>query len=192
MADETMGAAFATSLPRTLPDRPISIRNRSCSAAVVSSPRRTPRGSWQQMKKIAALFAVPLLAACAAGTGAPSERAVPSAEPAGPSEGTDPTGTDGGDGLPAGMLDEVLALAEEETGVDRSEIEVVLAEAVTWSDGSIGCPEDGMMYTQALVPGYRVILDVAGEETAFHAPQSGDFFACADPQEPTEGGAQDR
>jgi hypothetical protein len=141
------------------------------------------------MKKFAALFAVPLLVACAADTGAPSpsERAVPSVEPAIPSEAAAPSGGDGTDGLPAGMLDDVLALAEEETGVDRSEIEVVLAEAVTWSDGSIGCPEEGMMYTQALVPGYRVVLDFAGEELTFHAPESGEFFPCASPIAPADG-----
>ena len=38
----------------------------------------------------------------------------------------------------------------------RADLKVLSAEAVTWSDGSLGCPEPGMMYTQALVPGYRV------------------------------------
>jgi hypothetical protein len=137
------------------------------------------------MKKLAGLLAIPLLVACGAGPGSPvdSERQIPSPEPI-PSR---TAGSAGSDGLPDGMLDEVIALAEEETGVDRSEIEVVLAEAVTWSDGSIGCPEEGMGYTQALVPGYRVILDIAGEELAFHAPESGEFFPCASPIAPAEG-----
>ena len=138
------------------------------------------------MKTLAGLLIIPLLVACAAGSGSPpvSGRAIPSAEPI-PSDGALPPG--GSDGLPADMLEDVIALAEEETGVDRSEIHVVLAEAVTWSDGSIGCPEAGMMYTQALVPGYRVILDIAGEELAFHAPESGEFKPCRSPIEPVEG-----
>ena len=137
------------------------------------------------MKNLAGLLAIPLLVACAAESGSPpaSERTIPSPNPI-PSQAAPPSG--GSDGLPAGLIDDVIALAEDETGVDRSEIEVVLAEAVTWGDGSIGCPEEGMMYTQALVPGYRVILDIAGEELAFHAPESGEFFACADPIEPVE------
>ena len=139
------------------------------------------------MKKLAGLLAIPLLVACAADTGSPDDslREVPSVEPI-PSEAGEPS-RGSADGLREGMLDEVIGLAEEETGVDRSEIEVVLAEAVTWSDGSIGCPEEGMMYTQALVPGYRVILEVAGEELAFHAPESGEFFPCANPIAPAEG-----
>ena len=144
------------------------------------------------MKKLAGLLAIPLLAACAVGSGSPaaSERANPSPEIAIPSQATTPSGGSGG--LPAGMLDEVTALAEEETGVDRSEIEVVLAEAVTWSDGSIGCPEEGMVYTQALVPGYRVSLDIAGEEIHYHAGNDGQFFPCGNPQPAAEGGTNDR
>ena len=35
-------------------------------------------------------------------------------------------------------------------------------EAVTWSDGSLGCPQPGEYYTQVLVPGYWIVFDVAG------------------------------
>lgn len=139
------------------------------------------------MKNLAGLLpALPLLVGCAAGTGTPatSDRAIPSPEPI-PSRAALASG--GSHGLPASMVDDVISLAEEETGIDRSEIEVVLAEAVTWSDGSLGCPEEGMVYTQALVPGYRVILDIAGDELAFHAPESGEFFSCANPIAPAEG-----
>lgn len=138
------------------------------------------------MKNLAGLLAIPLLVACAAAPGASpqSERTIPSPEPI-PSQAAVPSG--GSDGLPASMVDDVISLAEEETGIDRSEIEVVLAEAVTWSDGSIGCPEEGVVYTQALVPGYRVILDVAGQELAFHASGTGDFRLCANPIEPAGG-----
>ena len=36
--------------------------------------------------------------------------------------------------------------AERRTGVARSELTVISAEAVTWADGSLGCPEPGMSY----------------------------------------------
>lgn len=116
---------------------------------------------------------------------------------AGCASGGDPGGTDGerpvgGSGLPQEMIDRVIAQAASETGVDTASIRVVGAEAVTWSDGSLGCPKPGEFYTQALVPGYRVVLDVAAEEVNYHASESGDFAACADPQDPVEGGAADR
>jgi hypothetical protein len=141
------------------------------------------------MKKLAGLLAMPLLVACASASGSPgaSERAFPSLEIPIPSQAAEPSG--GADGLPTGMIEDVLALAEAETGVDPSEIEVVVAEAVTWSDGSIGCPEEGMAYTQALVPGYRVVLNIAGEELAFHAAENGEFSPCRTPVAPLDGSA---
>ncbi len=44
------------------------------------------------------------------------------------------------------------------------EPEVVLAESVTWSDGSLGCPQPGQSYTQALVDGMRVVVAWEGTE----------------------------
>ena len=96
------------------------------------------------------------------------------------------------DGLADGDLVSLIEQASAETGVQAGDIQIVTAEAVTWSDGSLGCPEEGQMYTQALVPGYRVILEVAGEEIAYHASEAGDFQACANPELPAEDGGGDR
>jgi hypothetical protein len=90
------------------------------------------------------------------------------------------------------MLERVIADAASGAGVDPSEVEVVAAEAVTWPDGSLGCPQPDQMYTQALVPGYRVILEIDGEELHFHASESGEFALCADPQPPVHDGRVDR
>ena len=94
--------------------------------------------------------------------------------------------------VPTAMLERVIAEAASGAGVDPSAVRVVSAEAVTWSDGSLGCPEPGMMYTQALVPGYRVVLEIDGEELHFHTSESGDFTFCEDPQPPVDDGSVDR
>ena len=96
------------------------------------------------------------------------------------------------EGLTESHLVSLVEQASAETGVPIAEIQVVTAQAVTWSDGSLGCPEEGQMYTQALVPGYRVVLDVAGEELAYHASQSAEFAPCDDPQPPVDSGTVDR
>jgi hypothetical protein len=96
------------------------------------------------------------------------------------------------EGLTDADLLSLIELASAATGVQADEIQIVTAEAVTWSDGSLGCPVEGQMYTQALVPGYRVVLDVAGEETAYHASESGDFRAGANPMLPIDDGRVDR
>lgn len=40
--------------------------------------------------------------------------------------------------------------------------ELVSAEAVTFTDGALGCPEPGLSYTQALVDGMRVVVTAGG------------------------------
>jgi hypothetical protein len=47
-----------------------------------------------------------------------------------------------------------------------SALRVASVEAVTWRDSSLGCPQDGMLYMQVLVPGHRVRI-VAPDGTAF-------------------------
>ncbi len=66
----------------------------------------------------------------------------------------------------------------ERAGVAPAAIEVVEAHAVTWADGALGCPEPGMMYTQALVEGFYVLLRTEDREQAYHAGSDAEPFAC--------------
>lgn len=76
---------------------------------------------------------------------------------------------------------EMLAAAQ---GVDPGDIEVIGFEEVEWRDGSIGCPIEGMMYTQALVDGTRVALGLDGEIYLYHVEGAGEPFLCENPAEP--------
>lgn len=76
------------------------------------------------------------------------------------------------------VVDAVLADAAMRTGRPIEELEVVSAQSVTWSDGSLGCPQPGMMYTQALVPGYRVVVEAGGQRYDYHASLRGGFALC--------------
>ncbi len=69
-------------------------------------------------------------------------------------------------------------------GVDESAITVVSVEDVTWSDGSLGCPEPGMMYTQALVDGTLIVLEVDGVAYEYHSGGEHDAFYCENPTPP--------
>ncbi len=53
------------------------------------------------------------------------------------------------------------------------EISVVSTEAVEWPDGCLGIQRPGMMCTQAIVPGYRIILKAGGEQFEFRTNESG-------------------
>jgi len=78
----------------------------------------------------------------------------------------------------ASVVESALDDATRRTGIARSQLELLGAEAVTWSDGSLGCPQPGMMYTQALVPGYRVRIRAGGEVLDYHAGRSGPAAPC--------------
>jgi hypothetical protein len=55
---------------------------------------------------------------------------------------------------------------------------VVVAQAVTWPDGSLGCREPGVAYEQVEVAGYQVVFDVGGVQYDFRATQAGYVRAC--------------
>ena len=59
--------------------------------------------------------------------------------------------------VPDDFLDRLIADAIERSGVDDNGIFVDRAESVVWNNGSLGCPEPGGLYTQALVDGYHVV-----------------------------------
>ena len=71
-------------------------------------------------------------------------------------------------------------------GVDPEEVEVVVAERVTWPDGSLGCPQPGMSYTQAIVEGSKVVLGHDERVYVYHAGTDDQPFFC--PSEDKDGG----
>jgi hypothetical protein len=68
--------------------------------------------------------------------------------------------------------------AARRSGKPRDAVKIVAAEAVTWSDGSLGCPEPGVLYTQALVRGYRIMVEVADQQLEYHAGKQGPPKFC--------------
>ena len=86
--------------------------------------------------------------------------------------------------VPASVLGSEIvqaAIADliERTGADASEIEVLSVEEVEWPDGSIGCPQPGMAYTQALVNGTKIVLRYDGVGYDYHQGGSRPVFYCA-------------
>ncbi|MGH2382275.1 MAG: hypothetical protein ACRDG7_13800 [Candidatus Limnocylindria bacterium] len=140
------------------------------------SPRRT----------IALLVAVLIgaLAACTPGIQSGSDRPSPTDAIVAPVP-SDPAAVIGE--VPAEQLDAILADAASRTDVDVADIETIRATAMTWPDGSLGCPEPGQTYTQALVDGYHVVVDAAGESLDYRATTSGSFRLCEGSGRPADG-----
>lgn len=125
-------------------------------------------------KLLLAAGCVVLIAACGGGDDAQSvttteEQAVTTTEP-----------EYGSELVP--VVEQARADLADRLDVDESSIEVVSAESVTWRDGSLGCPEPGRFYTQALVEGSRITLDYEGDTYLYHADRDGAPFLCPEEQ----------
>ncbi len=83
--------------------------------------------------------------------------------------------------VPAG-LHEAIAEARADLaarlGMADTEIRLLDAVWVTWGNGALGCPEPGGLYTQALVPGYRIRLIAADRIHHYHGARDRPPFWC--------------
>ncbi len=86
---------------------------------------------------------------------------------------TAPTGA-----VPADYLAAVLADAASRTGLAVGDFEVVKAEVAEWSDGSLGCPEPGVFYTQAIVSGFWVVIETPQGALDYRLDATGGFRLC--------------
>jgi len=82
------------------------------------------------------------------------------------------------DEVPQRILDPILKEAAMLAKVPREKLVIVRAQSVVWNDGSLGCPEPGMMYTQALIKGYWVMIEGAGQTYDFRVDARGRFQLC--------------
>lgn len=78
---------------------------------------------------------------------------------------------------------QILAIFQDDLArralVKPETITVVSATEQQWSDGAMGCPQPGQMYTQMIVPGYRVVLQAAGNKYSYHSDRRGNFVVCS-------------
>lgn len=86
--------------------------------------------------------------------------------------------------MPRDVRRAVVMDAARRFRVPESSVVLTRAEQLTWSDGSLGCPEPGRFYTQMLVPGYRVVAKTTEGELAYNTDTRGNVVTCgaASPQ----------
>ena len=144
-----------------------------------------------------------LLAGCGSspttgtGAGAPAQATAPAVTTAAPatSETTIPTAgapatsepAAGTTPLAAGSVEAKAAealVSQLQVGVDA--IRLTAKEQVEWSDGSLGCPASGMMYTQAIVPGYRLTYTDGTNTYEVHTNESGEQAVLCENANPVE------
>ena len=88
---------------------------------------------------------------------------------------------------PSGPVAAAIADLATRLSVDQSAITLVSQEEVTWSDGSLGCPQPDMSYIQVLVNGSLIVLEVDGKTYEYHSGVGRDPFYCPNPTAPASG-----
>ena len=71
--------------------------------------------------------------------------------------------------VPDSILSSARADLAAKLDVSPDTLEVREAAAVVWNDGSLGCPRPDEVYTQALEPGYRIILEHGDRQYDYRA-----------------------
>jgi hypothetical protein len=80
--------------------------------------------------------------------------------------------------MPRDVRRAVVADAARRFQLPESAVVLARAERVTWSDGALGCPQPGMAYTQALVPGFRVTATTSAGQLLYHTDTRGSVAHC--------------
>ena len=91
------------------------------------------------------------------------------------SESSDRNTSSGGTNV---FVETAVSDLAQRLNVEESEIETISFNAVVWPDGSLGCPQPGMMYTQVLKEGYKIVLEHDGKMFNYHGGEGRDPFLC--------------
>jgi hypothetical protein len=86
-----------------------------------------------------------------------------------------------------GLIETAKQDLAQRLSIQTSDIVLVDAKEVTWPDGSLGCPQPGMMYIQVLIPGYLIKLKYDIREFEYHAGKDRSLTYCKNPTPPVEG-----
>lgn len=78
----------------------------------------------------------------------------------------------------AKLVEEARQSLAARLGLTADDITVERTEDVTWPDASLGCPDPEMMYAQALIPGYRIVLRAGDQTYSYHGSERGQLVLC--------------
>ena len=106
-------------------------------------------------------------------TSVPASASQPTAVPAAPAA-PQATAAPAAMSLEPGSPEEKAAQAlARKLGVPVDTLRLTAKEPQQWSDGSLGCPAPGMMYTQAIVPGFKFTFSDGTKTYDVHTDESG-------------------
>jgi hypothetical protein len=77
-----------------------------------------------------------------------------------------------------GLIETAKQDLAQRLSIQTSDIVLVDAKEVVWPDGSLGCPQPGMMNIQVLTPGYFIQLEVNGKYYIYHTNKTDRIVRC--------------
>lgn len=78
------------------------------------------------------------------------------------------------------LLEAVMLNLSRQFDIPADAITVVSVEPVTWPNGGLGCPQEGMAYAEVLVEGSRITLAADGQSYTYHTAGTTEFVLCVD------------
>jgi hypothetical protein len=82
---------------------------------------------------------------------------------------------------PAEVLERIRADLAARTKRDTKTLEPIRDEAVTWSDGALGCRRLGEMYPQLPTQGFWIVFEIEGRQYDYRVDSRGRFRLCENP-----------
>ena len=83
------------------------------------------------------------------------------------------------------LIENAKADLAQRLSTSVTQISLVEATAVEWSDSSLGCPQPGMDYLQVITPGYLILLEVNAQIYEYHSNRDTYFVYCENTSPPT-------
>jgi len=83
-----------------------------------------------------------------------------------------------------GLVERAATDLAERLTIDTDQIELVEVRAVVWPDGSLGCPEPGVAYTQVQREGVLIRLRAQHRVYQYHGGGGRPPFLCEHPEVP--------
>ena len=85
--------------------------------------------------------------------------------------------------IPGAVANAIQDLSQQ-TGITAAGIQIDQVEQVDWPDGCLGINTAGQMCTQAITPGYRIVLSANGEIYEYHTDLNGSQVILITGQQP--------
>jgi hypothetical protein len=76
------------------------------------------------------------------------------------------------------LIDKAVADLAQRLSIPATQITLIEATPVVWSDASLGCPQPGMAYAQVPEDGLRIRLQAGGQVYEYHSGGARDPFLC--------------